>query len=82
MIASRALLLEGGSGQERPSAGAKVEDRTAPESESEQLPLRRPSRRRSRPRKRPKRKKSESLNAWPEPENEEEVETFNLSKKS
>jgi hypothetical protein len=27
-------------------------------------------------------KKSESLSAWPESENDEEVETFNLTKKS
>jgi len=35
-----------------------------------------PASRKSKP------KKSESLNAWPEPENDEEVETINFAKKN
>jgi len=59
---------------------AKVEDHTTPESEPE-LPLKAEPEEKPASRK-TKGKKSESLSAWPESENEEEVETFNLTKKS
>ena len=60
---------------------SKIEDRATPESESLPTPAKaepeeKPATRKS------KGKKSESLSAWPESENDEEVETFNLTKKS
>jgi hypothetical protein len=57
----------------------KVEEHTTQESEPE-LPLKAEPEEKPAPRK--KGKKSESLSAWPESENDEEVETFNLTKKS
>lgn len=59
---------------------AKIEDRATLESESK-LPLKGEPEEKAAPKK-ARGKKSESLNAWPEPENDEEVETFNLGKKS
>ena len=57
----------------------KIEDNATPESESKPPLKAEPE---EKPALRKKGKKSESLSAWPEPENDEEVETFNLTKKS
>ncbi len=57
----------------------QVEDHTTPESEQE-LPLK--AEPEEKPASRKKGKKSESLSSWPVSENDEEVETFNLTKKS
>jgi hypothetical protein len=55
----------------------KAEPAAKPEAKIEWPPeAEKPGPRKSRP------KKSSSLNAWPEQENDEEVETFNLGKKS
>jgi RPA family protein len=60
----------------------KIDDRAAPESESQPAaPLKADPESMPAPKK-SKGKKSESLNAWPETENDDEVETFNLGKKS
>ena len=56
----------------------RVEDLTTQESEPEPLKAE-PE---EKPALRKRGKKSESLSAWPESENDEEVETFNLTKKS
>lgn len=60
---------------------AKIEDRATPESESLPTPAKAEPEEKQATRK-SKGKKSESLSAWPESENDEEVETFNLTKKS
>ena len=59
----------------------KIEDRATPESESLPTPAKAEPEEKQATRK-SKGKKSESLSAWPESENDEEVETFNLTKKS
>jgi len=58
-----------------------VEDRAPPERESPPAPAKAEPEEKQATRK-SRGKKSESLNAWPESENDEEVETFNLTKKS
>jgi hypothetical protein len=63
------------------SVPAKIEDRATPESESLPTPAKADPEEKQATRK-SKGKKSESLSAWPESENDEEVETFNLTKKS
>jgi hypothetical protein len=60
---------------------SKIEDRATPESESLPTPAKAEPEEKQATRK-SKGKKSESLSAWPESENDEEVETFNLTKKS
>jgi hypothetical protein len=60
---------------------AKIEDRATPESESLPTSAKAEPEEKQATRK-SKGKKSESLSAWPESENDEEVETFNLTKKS
>jgi hypothetical protein len=59
----------------------KIVDRATPESESLPTPEKAEPEEKQATRK-SKGKKSESLSAWPESENDEEVETFNLTKKS
>jgi RPA family protein len=59
---------------------AKVEDHTTPESEQELPPKAEPEEKPAS--RKTKGKKSESLSTWPESENDDEVETFNLTKKS
>jgi len=59
----------------------KIEDRATPESESLPTSAKAEPEEKQATRK-SKGKKSESLSAWPESENDEEVETFNLTKKS
>jgi RPA family protein len=59
----------------------RVEDRAVPESESQPTPLKAEPEAMPAPRK-SKGKKTESLNAWPDTENDEEVETINFGKKS
>ncbi len=60
----------------------KIEVRAVPESESQpSTPLKAEPESMPAPRK-SKGKKTESLNAWPETENDEEVETINFGKKS
>jgi hypothetical protein len=60
---------------------AKIEECATPESESLPAPAKAEQEEKQATRK-SKGKKSESLSAWPETENDEEVETFNLTKKS